>query len=283
MLDIQKPIQGLSADWERVYADLTEPETVREAVITTGATRAFLYHTLGTDDSHHMRATIQSLKDAGIELVVFLSTFTVLTRANLEDFKPDEPIQYVHAQNEMALRDVFGKDNVVVVREGLFASVVQIKEELERGVVRVLKPEQKVDNIVPEDVGRVCGTILANGPQDEERVILLYGPKLWSTVEIVKTIAKKVGKDPEIKFVEEEEVYQDLVEKCKVLGLPEPENLAAHARHIVKQVVVSGPGENHMWGIPITEEQLHNVEKYSGKKPTTFEEWVEQNKQLFVS
>jgi uncharacterized protein YbjT (DUF2867 family) len=275
--DTKNPILGVSANLERVQADLTKPDAVHDAVKATGAKRAFLCHAEGSSD--HMRGTIEALKKAGIELVVFLSSFTVSTRANLEDFKPDEPIPYVHAQVEINLREIFGKGGFVAVRPGSSASnIIQIKKELERGVVRIYKPDRKLDHIVPEDIGRVAGTILAKGPQDDERAILLYGPQLWSPVDTARIIAKKLGKDPKIEFIEEQEAYEIFVKEFAVGGVPE-----SFARYLIDQIGKSVPGQNDLWGFPITEEQLHNVEKYSGRKPTTFEEWVEQNKQSFIS
>jgi uncharacterized protein YbjT (DUF2867 family) len=219
MRDIKKPIPGLSASLERVQADLTKPNTVHDAVKIIGTKRAFLYHAYGETD--HMRSTIEALKKAGIELVVFLSSFTVSTRANLEDFKPDEPIPYVDAQVKIVLREVFGKDGFVAVRPGSFASnTIQIKKELERGVVRIYKSDRKLDHIVPEDIGRVAGTILAKGPQDAEQAILLFGPELWSPVETTRIIEKKLGKDPKIAFIEEPEAYELFVEGA-LGGVPE--------------------------------------------------------------
>lgn len=276
MRDAEKPIDGLPSSLQKVQADLTEPNTVYDAVKATGAKRAFLYHADGETD--HMRGAIEALKKGGIELVVFLSSFTVSTRANLEDFKPDEPIPWVHAQVEIVLRDVFGKDGFVALRPGSFATNnIAIKQDLHRGTVRIYKPDRLIDHIVPEDIGRVAGTILAKEPQDEERAILLFGPKLWSPVDTTNIIAKKVGKDPKIVFIEEPEAYEMFVKEGAPGGLPE-----VLVRYILDMVNKSVPGQSDVWGFPVTEKLLHNVEKYSGKKATTFEDWAEQNKQMFM-
>src|ERR1700760_1967681 len=90
MRDTTKAIRGLDAEkekqgsFERIYADLTKPDTVGEAVNKTGAKYAFMYVAQGTSD--HMKSTIQALKNAGIELVVFLSSFTV--RGELKAIEP---------------------------------------------------------------------------------------------------------------------------------------------------------------------------------------------------
>lgn len=75
MRDTQKAIPDLNADeeisgsFERVQADLTQPETVISAVNKTQAKSAFIYLNFGMPDG--MKATIQALKSSGIEFVVF--------------------------------------------------------------------------------------------------------------------------------------------------------------------------------------------------------------------
>ncbi|MCJ1302290.1 hypothetical protein MMC08_005093, partial [Hypocenomyce scalaris] len=136
MRDTQKPIPGLDpekekqASFERVYADLTKPDTVRDAVNTSRAKYAFIYCTHGTPE--HMKSTIEALKSAGIDLVVFLSSFTV--QGDLKAIQPSEVLPYVHAQVEIKLGEIFGADGFVAVRPGSFASNTrQYKAELEKG------------------------------------------------------------------------------------------------------------------------------------------------------
>ena len=68
MRDTSKSIPGISpstlasSQFQRVYADLTKPESVFNAVRTTQAARAFIYVAHGSD----MRSTITALKDAGV-------------------------------------------------------------------------------------------------------------------------------------------------------------------------------------------------------------------------
>ncbi|KAL8685748.1 MAG: hypothetical protein Q9218_007566 [Villophora microphyllina] len=278
MRDTQKPIPGISAEEEkqdtfsRVHADLTKAETVRDAVTSTEATRAFIYLAHGSPD--HMKATITALKLAGIELVLFLSSFTV--RGDLAAIQPSETIPYVHAQVELNLREIFGTDGFVAIRPGYFASnTLQYKTGLEKGLVKIQKPDAKVDCIVPEDIGRVSGTILVKGPPDEERAIYLYGPELLSLRDTVKMLAEALGKDPKIEECSAQDAYQEFVEERKV---PAP-----IAEYMVRQAGKMGPGQNEVFGYTISEEHLSSVEKHSRRKGTTFKEWAEQNKGMFVS
>jgi uncharacterized protein YbjT (DUF2867 family) len=267
-LDAQKEKQG---NFERVYADLTKPDTVRDAIEKTGAKYAFIYLAHGMPD--HMKSTIEALKAAGIDLVVFLSSFTV--QDNKEAIPPSDVIPYVHAHVEMNLEKIFGSDGFVAARPGSFASnTLQYKGGLEEGLVKVFGPDAKVDNIVPEDIGTVCGTVLAKGSQDGERAIYLYGPELLPQEDVVRVIAKVLGKSVKIEHSTQEEAYKMYVEER---GVPEP-----IAKYMTSRVIVDA-GSSSVFGYPVTKEQLSNVEKYSGRKPTTFEEWVEKNKQIFIS
>ena len=278
MRDTEKPIPGLDAEkekqgsFERVHADLTKPDTVRDAVNTTRAKYAFIYFAHGTPDN--MKSTIEALKSAGIYLVVFLSSFTI--QGDLKAIQPSEIIPYVHAQVEINLGEIFGADGFVAVRPGSFASNVrQYKAGLAKGEVKIYGPDAKVDYIVPEDIGRVCGAILSKGPQDEQRAIYLYGPELVSQADSVRILAKALGKDPKIESADEQYAYKMFVEER---GVAVPV-----AKYMISRTGRTATGPNQVFGYPVSEEQLSNVQKYSGRKATRFEEWVEQNKQMFAS
>ncbi|MCJ1334730.1 hypothetical protein MMC10_011443 [Thelotrema lepadinum] len=280
MRDTKKPIPGLETEkekqssFERVHADLTKPDTVREAVKTSGAKHAFIYLAHGSPD--HMKSTIEALKSAGIESVVFLSSFTV--RGDPKAIDPSQTIPWIHAQVEINLGEVFGADGFVAIRPGAFASnVVSNKAKLEKGEVQFYVPDAKVDCIVPEDIGRVSGTVLAKGPQDEQKAISLYGPQLMSQADTIKVLAKALGKTVKIVDLNEQDAYKVYTEE---LGFPPP--IVTYMINILgKAATAQGP--LHVLGYPVSEEDLSNVQKYSGKKATTFEQWVEQNKQTFVS
>lgn len=278
MRNIEKPIPGLDnavekqGSFERVYADLTKPDTVRDAVTTTGAKYAFIYLAHGTHD--HMKSTIEALKSTGIELVVFLSSYTV--QGDLKAIQPSDVIPYVHAQVEINLREIFGVDGFVAARPGYFASNTrEYKAGFEKGEVKIYKPDARIDCIVPEDIGRVCGTVLANGPQDEHRAIYLYGPEILSQMDSIKILARVLRIDPKIEVIDEQEAYKMIVEER---GFPAP-----MAKYMLGRMGKSITEQTQVFGYPVKEGQLSNVKKYSGRKATTFEEWVEQNKQIFVS
>jgi uncharacterized protein YbjT (DUF2867 family) len=278
MRDPKKPIPGLDetkakdGSFERVQADLHSPDTVHDAVSSTQATRAFIY--VAHRSSDNMKSTIQALKSAGIDLVVLLSSFTI--QGEPEDVEPSEVIPYLHAQVEISLKEVFGPGGYVAARPGSFASnTLQYKAGFKSGLVKIFAPDATVDAIAPEDIGRACGTVLVKGPLDENTAMYLYGPQLISQADCVKTLAKVLGKSPTIETMGREEAYKKFTEERH---WPAP-----LAEYMIKQAGTVDPARSLVCGYPVGAEQLLSVEKYTGKKAITFEEWAEQNKQMFIS
>ena len=128
-----------------MQADLLKPETIAEAVKTSGAKRAFIYLAHGAQDN--MKSTIEAMKAAGVEFVVFLSSFTVHTDKPLRDIPPSDIIDYLHAQVEANLDDVFGAEHYVAVRPGAF-------------VTNLLRDKQGIVSkhlgIVPTETSETC-------------------------------------------------------------------------------------------------------------------------------
>jgi uncharacterized protein YbjT (DUF2867 family) len=277
MRDTKKSIPGFDSantdnvKLERVQADLQDPQTVSDAVSSTGAKRAFMY--LAHRSPDNMKSTIQALKSAGIELLVFLSSFTIQVAP--EEVKASEVIPYIHAQVEINLREVFGPDGYVAVRPGSFASnTFQYKDGLKSGAVKVLGPDRTVDNIVPDDIGRVCGTVLVKGVIEKgNKPMYLYGPELMTNTDCVKTLAKVLGKDPKIEAMEADEAKKVFIER----GWPAP-----LADYMIRRSKMDSEGTT-VAGYSVSKEELSNVERYTGRKATTFEEWAEKNKQVFLS
>lgn len=277
MRTIDKPIRGLSTEEEnsrrfrRIKADLMDPKSVESAVKQSGAKRAFLYLAFGSQD--HMRSTIEALKSAGIELVVFLSSFTV--RADPASVPPADVIPYVHAQVELNLEAVFGKDGVVALRPGSFVgNNMQFKPGILEGEVKMYAPEAHIDNIVQEDIGRVGGTILAKGPPTDTRHIYLYGPMMKSRGDTAKAIASAIGKDAKIVGLNKEEAVEEFK---KAAHTPEPV-----IDYMIRRLTLGKEGKGELLGYSVSPEEHSNVEKYSGTKATTLEEWLSANKQLFA-
>lgn len=287
MRDTAKPIPKLSSaalssgQFERIRADLTSPDSITAAVKSTGATRAFVYAIRSSPD--HMRSAMTALKTSGVSLVVFLSSFTVTgAGASPREVKPTEVIPFFHAQIEVVLEEVFGADGFVALRPGAFASnSLQYRQGISDGVVRTLGPKSHVDCIVPEDIGRVAGTVLVNGlPDDRATRLNLLGPAIMTKEESIGVIAKMLGKG-EIKVTgpSKEDAYRYLVEESNMSDVF-AKYMSEQSRKDEEQ---GSLGDEHVqvFGYKLHKLLLQNVEKYTGQKATKFEDWVWENRDRF--
>ncbi|RDW76723.1 NmrA-like family protein [Aspergillus mulundensis] len=277
--NISKPVPGLSATeeqnagYERVQADLTQPDTVHDAVSKTGATHAFIYAAMGAS-SDHLFSTAEALKTAGIESIVMLSSIGV--QGDLRAIQPDNFSGYAHAQVELSLESVFGSQGYVAVRPAFFAnnSLWWQRQIVEDGEVKWAFPDSKFDYISPEDIGAVCGTILAGAYEGgHESPVCLFGPEIGlSVVDAIEVIGRVINKPVKFTKVSPDEQIQVLVERS---GMPE-----FIARIVTGQF--ARDSENKGEGVgEITPEIRGNVERYLKRPAMRFSEWVELNKDKF--
>ncbi|KAJ5827490.1 hypothetical protein N7447_004253 [Penicillium robsamsonii] len=272
MRDPKKTIPGLSSDQEqaggfkRIQADLTDADSVAAAITKSGAKRAFIYANFGSPD--HMKSTLEALKSAGIEFVVFLSSYTISGEA--KDVDPSDVIPYIHAQVEINLDEIFGPENYVAVRPGFFATnMLHNKSDIAAGEVKLYTPNLMVDCVTPIDMGRVSGTILAQGPKNGQRKVYLYGPQVISMSDAIHTIAKVLGKNVKITTINAEEALEQHLSH----GLPKP----------LAQYMIRRFGNDEDANVPLVHYGggVQNVQLYTGAPSTGFEEWVAANKDLF--
>lgn len=281
----QKPIPGLSLDQEqersfqRVQADLTKPETIHAAVEKSGAKRAFIYMARGSSDN--MRSSIEALKSAGIEYVVFLSSVSV--QGDIRSIQPSKIIAWPHAQVEINLEEIFGRKGFVAVRPAFFASnAMWWKRMICEGEVKLVYPEAKLDWISPGDIGRVCAALLAGGLRpvdeaDERNFVRLYGPELVSQRDAFGIIGRAIGKDIKVTQLDEHEALEVFEKEIGMPGL-----MGKSIINFLKMRAGIEESDRADQG-PAYEEAVSNVPKYAGGQPTRFEEWVEENRKEFSS
>ncbi|KAF7167582.1 hypothetical protein CNMCM5623_000888 [Aspergillus felis] len=284
MRDTTKSIPGLiseqetTGNFERVQADLTSPESIHNAVTKTGAKHAFIYVAFGTTDG--MRESIEALKGAGIEKVVFLSSVSVSVYGGLDTVPQSDFIAFTHAQVEVNLRDVFGEDGYVAIRPAFFASnSMWWRSGALRGEVKQAYPEARFDFIAPEDIGSVAGVFLVKGlPEGEDgskkNFVDLFGPEKMSLREAIGVIGNAVGKEVKVTKVDEQEALQVMLTEN---GLPEP--VAKTVLGQLRQQEESG-GFSSMPGY---EEASANIQRYTGRPSLRFHEWVDLNKEKFLA
>jgi nucleoside-diphosphate-sugar epimerase len=251
-------LSGITAD--RSEADLTKPETIKAAVRQSGAKLAFIYAIFGTSD--HMRASMDALKEAGIETPVLLSSYSV--QSDIRSVSPDDHVPWVHAQVEISLEEVYGKDGFVAVRPNYFASnILWFKPGIQAGEVRHANPEAEYDWISPEDIGRVCGYILARGLK--HRVVWLMGSEKRALKDAVGVVARALGREIKVTKITAEEALDELLKN----GTPEQT-----ARWIVRYITEDAGYE---FKTAVVEEARGNVLKYTHRAPVKFGQWVDRN------
>lgn len=212
MRDPSKPIPILGDILtEKVRADITNPETFQAAVRRSRAKTAFIYAIHESPDN--MRRTLVALK-GGVEFVVLLSSFAV--QGDLQAIPPTDIVPYIHTKVGIALEDVFG-GRWSAVRPAYFASnVLQYKDEIVRGDVRLPNSDIEFDWVSPEDIGRVVGIIVAHGAQD--RYVPLVGPDRLSLKDALGVVGRLIGKEIKVTIIGKEQAVKDMQQK----RLPEP-------------------------------------------------------------
>jgi uncharacterized protein YbjT (DUF2867 family) len=263
--DVKKSISNLNGIFlEKVQADLTKPETIKAAVNQTGAQTAFIYAVFGTDDG--MRPTLLALKQAGVESVVLLSSFTI--EGSPRQVRPADFIAWHHAQVEIALEDIFGIENFTAIRPVYFASnIFQQKSGIIKGLVEIPNPEAEFDWISPSDVGRVCGNILVHGTA--QHVVPLVGAEQMALKDAVAVISETLGIKIETKKIEADQALQNILK----IGVPPPV-----ATWMINDVMHNASAAFHATHY---EEAVGNIIKYTGQHPVKFQQWVEENRNMF--
>lgn len=278
MRDPKKSIPSIpnSPTYERIHADLSDPSSLTTAVTTTGATRAFIYHTHSPD---HMHSALTALKSSGIQFVVFLSTGGL--RGDLTKVDPKESIIFwSHAQVELNIQSIFGKENYVPIRPGFFASnSFQYKEGIKKGKVEIFVPDIKMDWITPGDIGRVAASVLVKGAREgyNGEAIWLVGPQKVSVREGVKRIGRSVTEgEVDVEEVDAKEGVRLFVER----GVPKQvaETLVSSFGKLNE---VQERGEDWLPEGEEWERQVGEVDRYTGRKAQTLDEWIEENKGVF--
>ncbi|KAJ2983063.1 hypothetical protein NQ176_g963 [Zarea fungicola] len=255
-------IEGSESDFERIQADLKEPESVRATIEKSGAKRAFIYFINGTSD--HMRSSIEALRTAGIELVVFLSTSSVL--CNGRNIPPSDITTFLHAQVEIGLDEVFGPTGYLSLRPSRFTSTfTRYRRVINVGHVKLYEPDIEKDYITPTDIGRVGGSILAQGMRNGQNHVFLFGPSQISLRDAVVFIAKALGKPVQVSSLTAEEAVNDYMTKGLAKDI---------AEYVVSRAAIRPAGD-------LYKKHIDNVSLYTGSPPITFQKWVQENKAIF--
>lgn len=268
MRDTSKKIADLDeskGSFSRIQADLSDTSSITKAVQESKAKAAFFYLIHGNQDG--MKAAVSTMKEAGVEYAVFLSSYTINPDEDLASIPQERFIPKIHARVEESLEQT-GLAHTAL-RPGYFAYNVFnnfLDKTSDPWVVRALEGAGSFpgDCIVPKDIGRIGGAVLVNRPSDKSKeIIYIYGPKLLTMEEQVEVIKRVSGKD--IKFEwQNEETYKNTL---KERGFPPP-----IIGYFIKASKDKTPKEDKY---PLYSTAKSNIKDYSGHEPTQFEEFVE--------
>ncbi|KAG6361843.1 hypothetical protein INS49_010072 [Diaporthe citri] len=274
MRNTSKAIAEIPADaeksgkFERVQADLTDPDSVATAVKKSGAKAAYLYLIFGSHD--HMRGSLKAMKDAGVESVVFLSSVSVGPGKDLRSFPPEPFIGYSHAQVELALEEI-GFPYVTALRPANFASNyynMGLDKSEKPAKANITCEDTLVDNIVPSDIGAVGGAVLVERPSDGKEIIFLCGPDHVTLEEAWATIKGVSGRDD-----------------IDTTPLGAEEWLARMSRHTPLPLAKELLQAYEKWRDPEAmlpraefQQAVANIKKFTGREPTKFADYIEAQK-----
>lgn len=271
MRDTSKSIQGLdenSGSFSRVHADLDKPDTLKSAVEQSGAKTAFVYTIHHSPD--HMKSSFQALKEGGITYIVLLSSFSVKGQANdKENLDENHFIRKVHAVTEIALQEA--GVSYVAVRPAYFNSnLFWYTSGIKTGEVDVLYSDVVFDFIAPEDIGAVAGALLVQQPPipSPTKALPLCGPKLISQKESFGIIGKALGREIEVREIDEPKYF----EINSFMPKPVLEAIAKTLRE--------GRNPNDMYPEDLYQSARENVRKYKGSEPITLDEWVTAHREV---
>lgn len=275
MRNTSKAIPGLTSDiesagaFERIQADLTDPASITAAVKRSGAKAAYIYLVHGPGG---LSPSLAAMKDAGVEYVVFLSSFSVpygADAAGIRSIPAERFISKAHADVEIALEDL-GLPHAAL-RPAYFASnpfktlLDKSKQPFEADI---RNGDYLVDCIATDDIGRVGGALLVERPTAKEdangkSVFYLCGPKLMSQDRMLEVIQEVAGVEIKVNHLDQDEWTKRAVAK----GMPPP--VAAYLAKAYEVGFTDDQYNQEMYT-----QAVKNVEEVTGRKPLSFEEFI---------
>ncbi|PVI04344.1 NAD(P)-binding protein [Periconia macrospinosa] len=266
MRDTSKSIEGLNEDsnYARIQADLSKPSSLESAVKQSGAKSVFVYTIPDSGDS--MKESFNALKSSGVTYIVLLSSFGVQGEAS-DEANQEKMIPALHARTEMALQETgiaYTAIRPAFYSTNILAEVADIK----KGHVKVPALDAVFDFISPQDIGNVCGSLLVNQPTETPKIIPLCGPQIITQRNAYGIISRVIGHSVEVSDMDDETFV-------KKGSWPEPiarALLSVYASQMDQQVAYP----DHVY-----KDAVANIKRYSGKEPTTFEDWVRANRSAF--
>jgi uncharacterized protein YbjT (DUF2867 family) len=235
---------------EVVQMEYAQPETVLSAF--TGATKLFL---LPPGDQYDRAETtqmmVQAAKEAGIQYIVLISAISI----------DREPI----LSSDL---DLYAKVEEIVANSGIMYSILRpswfnqnftsrvFGPQIQQGILHLPVGEGKTGWIDCRDIAAVTVKLFTQMGH-ENKIYNLTGPEALSMSEAIAILSRVTG--TEIKFVDiSEETYAQML---RDFGVPE--------WFVHKMIEIT-----RKWRIGSHDDVTQDVEKVTGKKPISFEQFA---------
>lgn len=258
-----------SGNFTRIQADLSDPASVAKAAQESGAKAAYIYLIFGTPDS--MRGSLQAMREAGVESVVFLSSYLVQPDAGLRSIPKEEFIAFAHAQVEIAAEEV-GFPYFTALRPAQFAS-----NHFKMSLDRTSKPPKTThisadtvdDNIAPEDIGEVSAAVLTERPRAGNDVIYLCGPELRTAAQSWELIKKVTGRN---------DIDSTPLSKERFLQARAAQRVPPALATYLAKLQEQSTDRNEFFPESLYGPAVENIKKYTGREATKFGDYIEAHK-----
>jgi uncharacterized protein YbjT (DUF2867 family) len=235
-----------------IVGDLADSGSLLAAL--SGVDALFLVNS-GPELANRDEAAAKAAKAAGVKHLVKLSSMDALQCVGTGEW---------HARGESAIR-ASGVAFTFVQPTGFMSNALgwatSIKAER---VVRSPTGEGRIPFIHPDDIAAVATKALTTREYDKEE-LPISGPEALSYPEMTAKIAAAIRKPVKIQPISEEQVRYEMTESGD-----SPEIVAAHLS------IYRAIREGRLATVTDT------VERVLGRKPITFDQWVQENATVFA-
>jgi uncharacterized protein YbjT (DUF2867 family) len=231
--------------------DLADTSTIQAAL---GGSDAMLLINAGSQLATLDERTAQAANSAGVKHLVKLSSYDATV--------PNTGTGIWHAQAEAAIRAI-GMPFTFVQPSGFMSNALFWANSIKsQGVLQSCTGYGKIPFIHPQDIADVATKALTSPPTGD---LLITGPEALSYAEMLARISEAIGKPLKYEVISENE------ERRRMIGFGEPEDIIA-AHLSIYQAIREGR----------LAKPTDTVERFLGRKPFTFEEWIQQNLAAFA-
>jgi uncharacterized protein YbjT (DUF2867 family) len=200
------------------------------------------------------QAAAQAAKAAGVRRLVKLSSM---------DVRQNVGTGVWHARGEAAIR-ASGIPCTIVHPAGFMSNALGWASSIKSdGIVRSATGGGKIAFVHPEDIAEVA-TLALTTRTHEGKSLAITGPEALTYAEMTQTIAAALGKPLSLEPLSEDEVSRRMREEGD-----DAEIIAAHLS------IYRAIREGRLAGVTAT------VERVTGRRPLTFEQWVRANLHAF--